>query len=739
MSDPLSFYFKMEYTSSNQKKHGKCLKCFTTITSSSSSNYTHHLDRMHNIKLDLNKNKRRLTEISSSSLVSPARSESTSMSMNSQSNSFPPSPPLMLPRHNSFSTSSMGSETQNPLQMQLHFPKFPSADVQTFHFQMALFLSTTGLPHSILDNPMFRGVLQAYEGIKLPHSEKMPSAYQHRKRVLDMGNKIFKSSLNILKSDVLNAIPSFVTLALDGWTGQTYGAKNTNSIALCNEQSYLLWSHRNSDTSDSVDSYLYPLVKNQIQCLLSRGICVVAMTTDNASNMILLGKKLYQIPNQGRVILHISCSAHTIQLMISNIVELKPLERFIKEAENLLEAFTTVEGKKFRLELRNHQKNNYPREPLKLLFFNSTRWLSRLNSLERMVKLKDSIVSVALGGGFDLRPSLSVARDPLWWDRLERGVIPMIKKFSFVTNIVQSDSANLSDLCMAMDGFRKAVTDSNLGEILGVADSTEESFIKKAEGIIDYYVNTYIAAPDHHAYRAVSIITNSYELLSPNASRAEEKIYHTQKENTVKWLHGWGADFFSFYQNQFQRIVGNNRTSILGNIKRQLVMFEGGVHDFSDKLSDMETLTKKIPSNSFLYDPQNPDREQTDWKLFWTKYYRKCPELSILSLCLLSIGISEAACERSFSIQKLTHSDIRNRLSADIVEAEMRIRFNKKMSERIIGLNEIKREDEDDIIPEITLEIGADDEDAVAENSQASEGVVGDEETQEIHAIDGDN
>jgi len=684
----------------------------------------------------LNKNKRRLTESSPSSLVSPTRSESTLTSRNS-STSFPPSP--SLPRLSSFSTSSMCSETSNALQMQINFPKFPSAEVQTFHFQMALFLSATGLPHSILDNPMFRGVLQAYEGIKLPHSEKMPSAYQHRKRVLDIGNKIFKSSLNILKSDVLNAIPSFVTLALDGWTGQTYGAKNTNSIALCNGQSYLLWSHRNSDTSDSVDSYLYPLVYSQIQCLVSRGICVVAMTTDNASNMILLGKKLYQIPNQGRVILHVSCSAHTIQLMISKIVELKPLERFITEAEKLLEAFTTVEGKKFRLELRNHQKNNYPGEPLKLLFFNATRWLSRLNSLERMIKLKDSIVSVALGGGFDLRPSLSVARDPLWWDRLERGVIPVIRKFSFVTNIVQSDSANLSDLCMAMDGFRKAVTDSNLGEILGVADSTEESFVKKAERIIDYYVNTYIAAPDHHAYRAVSIITNSYELLSPNASRAEEKTYHTQKENTVKWLHGWGADFFLFYQDQFQRIVGNNRTSILGNIKRQLVMFEGGMHDFSDKLSDMETLTKKIPFNSFLYDPQNPDREQTDWKLFWTKYYRKCPELSILSLCLLSIGISEAACERSFSIQKLTHSDVRNRLSADIVEAEMRIRFNKKLSERIIGLNEIKREDDDDMIPEISLEIGADDEEMAIGNPDAVDLDVGDEDSQDINAADDDD
>ena len=48
-------------------------------------------------------------------------------------------------------------------------------------------------------------------------------------------------------------------------------------------------------------------------------------------------------------------------------------------------------------------------------------------------------------------------------------------------------------------------------------------------------------------------------------------------------------------------------------------------------------------------------------------------------MCLLSVGISEAAVERSFSMQKFTHSDIRNRLSEDIVEAEMRIKFNREI------------------------------------------------------------
>ena len=88
---------------------------------------------------------------------------------------------------------------------------------------------------------------------------------------------------------------------------------------------------------------------------------------------------------------------------------------------------------------------------------------------------------------------------------------------------------------------------------------------------------------------------------------------------------------------------------------------------------------KKSQQNDEEEEEQKQIQEmEVDWKLFWTKYYHICPHLSIVALCLLSIGISEACVERSFSIQKLTHSDTRNRMKEDIVEAEMRLRFNKQ-------------------------------------------------------------
>ena len=66
-----------------------------------------------------------------------------------------------------------------------------------------------------------------------------------------------------------------------------------------------------------------------------------------------------------------------------------------------------------------------------------------------------------------------------------------------------------------------------------------------------------------------------------------------------------------------------------------------------------------------------------EFKLIWSQFISSAPELSYLALCLLSVGISEAAVERSFSQQKFTHSEVRNKLEADIVEAEMRIKFNE--------------------------------------------------------------
>ena len=60
--------------------------------------------------------------------------------------------------------------------------------------------------------------------------------------------------------------------------------------------------------------------------------------------------------------------------------------------------------------------------------------------------------------------------------------------------------------------------------------------------------------------------------------------------------------------------------------------------------------------------------------------------MSFIALCIFSIAISEASAERSFSDQKFVHSKVRNRVNEDIVQAEMRIRFNSTESPLVPAL-----------------------------------------------------
>jgi len=253
------------------------------------------------------------------------------------------------------------------------YSTFDQHDINNFHTILIRFFSNNGVPHSILENQDFILFLSSIQKFSSLY-KILPTRKTYRELVLKRGNEIFSAVLSTLSSSSqVGCHPRFVTLAIDGWTGHSYGAKNTNIIALCANNSYFLWSDCNSDSNDSAEFYLFPLLQKQIKFLLEKNIIVTSLTTDNAANMILLGTKLYQIPHQGKVILHISCSAHTIQLMIEKIVALKPIEEYISDAIKLIDAFTTTEGKKFRIYLRNYQLTHGIKQPLKLVMYNSTR------------------------------------------------------------------------------------------------------------------------------------------------------------------------------------------------------------------------------------------------------------------------------------------------------------------------------------------------------------------------------
>ncbi len=53
------------------------------------------------------------------------------------------------------------------------------------------------------------------------------------------------------------------------------------------------------------------------------------------------------------------------------------------------------------------------------------------------------------------------------------------------------------------------------------------------------------------------------------------------------------------------------------------------------------------------------------------------PELGVVALAILNINPTEASVERSFAIQKYIHSNIRNKLGSNKIEAEMFLNFNE--------------------------------------------------------------
>jgi len=62
----------------------------------------------------------------------------------------------------------------------------------------------------------------------------------------------------------------------------------------------------------------------------------------------------------------------------------------------------------------------------------------------------------------------------------------------------------------------------------------------------------------------------------------------------------------------------------------------------------------------------------------WLAYGQRvgCKELAFVAACLLSINCSEACVERSFSLQKLHHSQLTNRSSLDLVQSKLAYQIN---------------------------------------------------------------
>ena len=680
----LHSHFVFNVNRDGKRVSGICRKCFNvTVKEKHTANYWHHLKRYHGyVPTVQNKN----TDSSSSTESSDISSSEGRQSIAKEEK--------MDCEHDTEDSEERNDEDSDGRvrkrkwsdsirkQGVLGFPVVSASNLSRFQQLTAETFAKLGLPHRLIENSDFKEWMAEYEKLKCEQQMKFTTRRRLRNLICLKGEESFKEVLEALRGQ-------FITLAIDGWTGQKYGAKNTNIIALARQKSYLLWSDRNDEQKDCADTYLFPLVSEKIKELKDKDVAVCAITTDNAANMVRIGTLLYQLPNSGPVILHLSCSAHSIQLMLQEIVELDPVQSLIKKALSIIDPFTSKGGKQWRLELRRVQLSlDTNKAPLRLVHFNQTRWLSRFECIARLIRLKLQLKLVFTRLATSQYSFVTSGTDT-FWQRLEGVVYPLLKAFKLATNMVQQDAANLHTLDEALEGIRKAVYNCKPADHGMCSAQSESKWRDATNKILDDRIKLFIAANgNHYAFWAVSLLTDKKSTRWEASQRSVLDL-----EDTITWLTHWGADVTFFYPKLFGHNTDSPKTKsmLVAELHHQITEFQYGLGCFQSKDVFLKTFIRHIPPNSFAFDKNQPQRCEIDWLLFWNKMKMYAPELAHVAVCLLSLGVSEASCERSFSIQQLTHSKLRNRLDEDIVQAEMRLRYNKR------ALNHYDADSEDEL------------------------------------------
>jgi hypothetical protein len=224
-----------------------------------------------------------------------------------------------------------------------------------------------------------------------------------------------------------------------------------------------------------------------------------------------------------------------------------------------------------------------------------------------------------------------------------------------------------------MEGIDKHLTEWKISEDFQCEKSKEQKFKKEVETIILKRDKMYLNSCDHYAFDSAKLLT-------------ENLIYNVENNRkTSAWLVGWGTDVIKTYPSKFPHSHHLARGEINMRLTNQLINFIAGDEQFDNKQTIKKNYSSLPVENSFYYNHNSPEQTIVDWKQFWKYYLLFAPELAEIALIILNIGISEASCERSFSLQKLTHSVLRNKLSPPIIEAEMRYKYNKN----VLSLDEI--------------------------------------------------
>jgi hypothetical protein len=485
------------------------------------------------------------------------------------------------------------------------------------HKKIAIAFAKNSLPYSLLEDKYYR---DAFDAIKTNKTAKLISKKNLRDIVLIEGNKINE---NFLAHLAINKTP--VTLAIDGWTN-VRSNKVTNLLLIAHGISYFIASIENEDDKNNTE-WLVPRLEEKIKNLLSNKINIIAIAADNENLMKATIKKLKLI---FPVLINVPCAAHIIQLCFKKICEEKNIKNTINEINNIIHLIRN--SKENRNKLHQLQLNDNIKEPLKIKYHTEIRWTSLINSMERILLLKKYIIEIVNGSIFKLKS------DDKFWNKMN-SLYEFLKLFNLCTNQIQKDNATL---------YSTWINFNKLTEYYSLIDTNNE-FTNNANLMVEIIKEKW----NKHI---------NVELIDATRLFNFEQNFQIN-DNSLKFIEEWGSKYLIDYS-----LVNKDINTVKHVIYLQLCEFLPKQKRFADIDNVIMNVKKACEIENVQYCTT----------LVWGRFYGSCYELSKIAIAILSICPTESTVERSFSALSDIHTLERNRLANNIIEAELKIKWNIK-------------------------------------------------------------
>jgi len=282
------------------------------------------------------------------------------------------------------------------------------------------------------------------------------------------------------------------------------------------------------------------------------------------------------------------------------------------------------------------------KQPFQLVKPAATRWSSRIASAQRLLVLRQSVQPI-------------FPRKDEFWEKLDK-IVLFLTPFKIATDTIQRDTSNLYDVWKEFNNIH-----AHVSQIL-------EPDLQGASGDCVY------------------ILENEWKKhVNVDATAAAALFSFNQLEGTLKEpdhtkLSKWIAEWGSKYVCRFHR-----RDADRNKVKADLEMLAGAFATRTDPFTDADLVKSQCDSTRAAAE-RKPDLAYV-WRTLCTEQ-KGNNTLGLVAVAILSLSPSEAAAERSFSAQSDVHSKDRNRLSHQMVEAEMKVKWNSRKISRLVLFEE---------------------------------------------------